>query len=249
MITYIPQNSTRDQFLLSLSIQNHKKSSVGYFFEDDIYEICLSKKADIVILNEHNVMNRHISNFISDIEHSRSSSKTKIIILISDEHKKYQNSNIVCIPKKSYLCFNEFYKHNTNVSYKYILCHLDNKNIGNNSIIESILYPNNTTIAVKVVNSPMLNHPQNLGIVSEQDMLDLIHDCYAYVCVSDDYLYDAIRMDKKVLCGSSNNIISKWTEEVSVENIERLPNASNLCDISSINRYSLSNIAKHIIKT
>jgi len=247
MITYIPQNSIRDQFLLSLSIQNNKNSSVAYFSEHDIYEICLGKKADIVILNDHNLANTHISNMISNIENNEIDTKTKIIIL-SEQSQKYLNKNIVCIPKKTYVCFNETYQPINNVSYKYILCHLDNKNIENNSIIEPILYPNNQSIAVKIVNCSIINHPQNLGIVSEKDMLDLISNCFAYVCISEDYLYDAIRMNKRVICAKANNFIPKNTNPLSIDIIENTPNALDLCNITSINAYSLSNIVKHIVK-
>lgn len=247
MITYIPQNSIRDQFLLSLSIQNNKNSSIAYFLEHDIYETCLGKKADIVILDDHNLTNPHISNIISNIENNEIDIKTKIIIL-SEQPQKYLSKNIVCIPKKTYVCFNEAYQPTANISYKYILCHLDNKNIDNNFMIESILYPSNQSVAVKIVNCSIINHPQNLGIVSEKDMLDLINNCFAYVCVSDDYLYDAIRMNKKVVCCKENNFIPQNTNPLSIDIIENTPNALDLCNITSINAYSLSNIVKHIVK-
>ena len=64
----------------------------------------------------------------------------------------------------------------SNVSENFILINLQQSTKEHIQKIEHILCPHNKEIAVKIINNPEFSHCQNLGLCTEEMIMDLIED-------------------------------------------------------------------------
>ncbi len=246
MLIYLPKNENRSQYLVANSISKEFNGDLRSFNTQDIYEITFNNpNANIVILNEFNVKDVFISNFLTDFENYSKPHKTKIIIL--SEHRAYKNKNISYIGSSIYKLFNEYYTPtNIDNNYKFILCHLDCVNHTNNEKIQPIIYPANNTIPVKLVGCPNIQHPQNLGLVDDDQMIRLIQECAVYVDISHQYFYDAIWHNKPVVTIHKNEFVEPVTD-LTISHIQDAINNPPITD-HDLKKQRISNIIKYIIK-
>lgn len=245
MLTYIPNNNTRTHQLFALSTEKECGSTTSIFNYEDIYEVMLNPKDEaVVVLTRADINNVYVRMFIDSMLDNSAKTTNKIFV-ISD--KKYNHSNIINIAPNLFKLFNSYYKPQPlNNNKKYILCHLDCTKKENNELLKDIVYPANKDIPVKLVNCYKVRHPQNLGLVDEQKMLDLIYNCYALINTTDHYVYDAIWMQKPIVSITSNEYIQA-TDSLTLDQIEKtvsefVPYKENLSG------YRVSSLIKHYIK-
>jgi hypothetical protein len=233
--------------LFSNSFHKETQGNLVSFDLDYIYDAMLVNKPDIVVLDRSDLYNIHVNNFMKEIvSNTVSIGNCKIIVLTTKkDDKKIQHNNIRYISSSTYYLFNEYYKHKDTITrdFKYLLCHLDCSNLSNNSHIEQLTYPNNSKVAVKLVGCSNVKHPQNLGTVTETEMLDLIYGCSVYINIDNQYVYDAMLLKKPIINFSSD------IPELSVcKHTPSIDDATNNYDIANVNRNRISNLIKYILK-
>lgn len=233
--------------LFANSFYQETKANLGSFDLEYIYDAMLINKPDIVILEYSDLHNFHVNNFMKElVANTVSVGNCKIIVLTTTkDNKKIQHNNIKYISNSTYYLFNEYYeyKKNNTKNFKYILCHLDCNNLTNNSHIEQLTYPHNSTVAVKLVGCSNVKHPQNLGTVTETEMLELIHNCSIYINLDNQYVYDAMLFKKPII-----NFSSSIPELAVCKDTVSIDDAITDYDISNINQNRISNIVKYILK-
>lgn len=243
MLIYIPNNYTRSHYLVANSIQHEYSGTINPFVSKNIYEIAYNTKDSVVIvLNRFDLMDMFIEDFVQSFI-TQTPKQTKLIIL--EDSKKILHQNVMYINSSSYKLFNEYYS--TEVTDNgYVLCHLDCDDYSNNNTINAIVYPNNKSMKVRLVGCPSIPHIQNLGMVNETQMLDLIAGCSAFVNISDQYVYDAILMNKPTVSIHSNAYLTK-IDEITISHIQQAIEQHTPVQ-HDLKMHKLSNIIKHIIK-
>jgi len=244
MLVSINYIHSRPIFLFANSLAHEKGASIALFSMDDIYDVVLVSKPDVLLLDESDLDNIHARRLFEDLISERiSAGKTKIVILHNSDSTKKQinHSNIKYISDIAYLPYNEYHKPKSPTEYKYMLCHLNCIEFDQNKYLESIIYPNNKTIPVKLVNCPQVEHLQNLGVVDEPTMLDLIGGCFSYINIDNQYVYDAMLMGKPIINLVSNKYLALDSGSIDIEN------AMVTYDSSIIQKHKISNLINYII--
>lgn len=135
------------------------------------------------------------------------------IITTCENLIKNKNIKQITISKTKFMLFNEYYKPNTTKmvcnflnNNKYYTCDMGGTTAENIKLLETLVYPNNKQVSIRLLNCPGLTHVQNVGVAHENDMLDLVYGCDTYINVSNRYVYDAVMMNKKVI----NLVNNRW---------------------------------------
>ena len=83
-----------------------------------------------------------------------------------------------------------------------------------------VLYPN-TTLPIKIFDSPRIPHPQNLGVLTELDKGELLRNSEYYLTYDlDEYFIEAIECGCKIV--NINNVINYTTEASNQEKINTI---------------------------
>lgn len=244
MLAYINYIHSRHLLLFANSLAREKQAQIRQYNLDNIYDVILAAKPEVLLMEESDLDNLHVKNFFTDLESDMVSlGQTKIIILYQTTSTKslIQHSNIKYISEKLYLPYNEYFVPSSNTDSKYMLCHLNCIDFDLNKELEQIIYPNNKTIPVKLVNCPQVSHIQNLGMVDENAMLKLLSECYIYINIDNQYVYDAMMMNKPIINLIANNHLELTTSPIDIDQT----NASY--SVSSLKQHKISNLIKHLI--
>jgi hypothetical protein len=211
--------------LVANCIAHETQGHIEVFDPINIYDIYLSNQDQIIVLSENDNSNVFISKFLQEFSSGIiAETKTKIIFLYKTIDI-VKNQKIIYIPYDAFYHYNEYIHLNTK-NDGYILCELNSISQKKNSIIENITYPINKDIPVRLVNCPRFDHPQNLGIVNDHDMLSLIANCHMFISLTDNYIYDAINLRKPTLSTVKNKII----EPVSSIDMNNIKTFSDITD-------------------
>jgi hypothetical protein len=244
MNTYITHNHSRKEYLVANSIQKEYGGILSSFSIEDIYEIAFNKQHKVtIVLDDSKINLPEIQSFINDF--SQSAKHLTKLVLLSDN--KINHANIFTLPSVSYKCFNEYYSPKKISNSKFVLCHLDSQNHKNNIIIQNIVYPQNKEIPIRLVGHPGIQHIQNVGVVTDDHMLDLIYSCTGYVNISDQYVYDAILYGKPIL-SSINNEYTSFKSAFAFDDIKQLFNSETADYDHNLKQHKISNMVKSIIK-
>jgi hypothetical protein len=245
MNTYITDNHSRKEYLIANSISKEYSGTLTSFSIENIYEIAFNKqhKATIV-LDDQKIKTSEIHNFIKDFV-TTAQTKTKLVLL---SENKVHHENIFTLPSSSYRCFNEYYRPRKITTSKFVLCHLDTDNHKNNIVIENIVYPKNKEIPIRLVGHPGIQHIQNVGVVTDDHMLDLIYSCSVYINISNQYVYDAMLYNKPILSSIENEyLLSK--NNLELQDLKELfENQESKEHNHNLKQYKISNIVKSILK-
>lgn len=244
MLVYINYLHNRQVFLFANSLAHEKRANIVQFHLDNIYNVMLVEKPDIVVINESDTEHLHVTSFLQDVSSNNVNiDKTRIIILISDTSRisKINHQNIKYISDGSYLLYNEYFLTAPIIRNKYLLCHLNCVDFDTNKALEPIIYPVNRSIPVKLVNCTQVEHIQNLGMVDENTMLDLLSKCYAYINVNNEYIYDAMMMDKPIINLIDNPYMNITESPIDFNNLDIA------YDKTKIQSKKISNLIKFLI--
>lgn len=248
MSTYIVNNYNRNSFLFANYFNQVNKQDIIQFELQSIYDTMLVDCPSIVILEENHFNSIDLKNFFQDLDDGVVDIKnTKVIILCSDNYngKKYINKNIKYISSSSYLLYNEFYKPSNTQNIEYMVCSLDCKNLEQNNMLAPLLYPNNKTIPVKLINCESVEHVQNIGKANEDETLKLINECCCYINIDNTYVFDAMLMNKPII----NLVPNKYIEiSQSLDPSCQIEKSYSSDIINKIKQYKISNILSQIIK-
>lgn len=246
MNIYIANNHNRKEYLVANSIHKEYNWILNSFHIQDIYEIAFNKNGKVVIvLDETKLQLPEIAQFIQDFIVA-DQTKTKLVLLGSDA--KINHKNIFCLPSTVYKPYDEYYQPTKVSDSQFILCHLDITNHKTNAVIQDIVYPNNKDIPIRLVGHPGIQHIQNVGLVTDSQMLDLIYSCVAYINISNEYIYEAILYNKPILSIIDNEYI-KAVDKLQLEDLHKLIDTDNTIDYQhNLKQHKISNIIKSIVK-
>lgn len=245
MNTYITNNHSRREYLVANSIHKEYNWILNSFDLSDIYEIAFNKWHKVaIVLDDTKIQLPEIQNFLEEFQKSNQT-KTKIVLL-SDT--KINHANIFCLPSISYKLFNEYHQPVKISNSRFVLCHLDSTNHKRNAVIQNVLYPNNKEIAVRLVGHPGIQHIQNVGILTEDQMLNLIYSCTVYVNISNEYIYDAILYNKPIVTAIENEYVESIVDELQLKHIADLLASSHIEYKHNLKQHRISNMVKSIIK-
>jgi hypothetical protein len=245
MKIFLTNLHSRKEMLVANSIANELYGSIEIFDPINIYDIYLSSNNDYIVLSEDDSNDLFISKFVQDLtKNSLSTKKNKIIFLFKNNDLVIKHKDIISIPYDTFYHYNEYTKFDVQ-NDGYILCELNCISQKKNSILDNIIYPENTQIPVKLVNCPRFDHPQNLGVVNDYDMLRLISKCSAYIGLTDNYIYDAINMKKPALT-TVNNKILPVSKSLNMSDIANL--TFDETHTTELQQYKISNIIKYKLK-
>lgn len=229
--------------LVANSIAKELNGIIEIFDPINIYDIYISNSENYIVLSEDDQSDIFISKFLKDFTNgSVKSQKNKLVFLYKNNELRHKD--IISIPYETFYHYNEYAKLPVK-NNGYILCELNCISQKKNSILDSILYPENRTVPVRLVNCPRFDHPQNLGTVNDFDMLKLIASCSVFIGLTDNYIYDSIYMKKPTLTIANNKIISP----ISTLDIDTVLNC--IFDekyLTDLNQYKISNIIKYKLK-
>jgi|LakMenE18May11ns_1017448.scaffolds.fasta_scaffold9921467_4 hypothetical protein len=213
MNIYSNNNPSRTNLLFYKNICNITGVvSMNLFNPDNIYEIILHYKPKYLLLDNYVLSNYHIQNCINDIIQKNLITNTKIVLLNTENTNNIKNENFVFISTNDYLLYDEYpntSNNQTTSNSSYILCNMSCLEapdmIGS---LNKLFYPENTTMPVKLINNPKVEHVQNLGVASEDKILNLIKQCAYYINIDNLYYVDALMMKKPVINLISNQLLS-----------------------------------------
>jgi hypothetical protein len=199
-IFWSPIGSDRATVLLTQALSNIAGFNIYTFDADSIEQMVGYYNPNYIVLND-----KQYKDNIQKIDSLNKNFHTKIITTNISSRKSNKLKTIQIDPN-SFSLYNEYHTPSSSgIGSNYYFCDLDNSNPSNNLSLESITYPKFKTNIVKLVNCPTFNHPQNIGIASEQEILNMIHGCDIYINISNQYIIDALMMDKKILNLSESN--------------------------------------------
>lgn len=118
----------------------------------------------------------------------------KNICGIIQKDKTESNNKIIVLPK---LVNHEIFYNNNSKKINQIVSFLDDID----SIPENLhkyLYPS-SKLCLKLFNNPNIIHPQNLGLLSEQDKATLLQQSEFYLAITDYYVPEAWACETKIL--------------------------------------------------
>lgn len=244
MKIFITNLHSRKEMLVANSVAHETNSSIEIFDPINIYDIYLSDHPCIIIISEDDQSNIFVSKFINDLKNESISYTKNTIIYLYKNNQPSLGHNFIAIPYNAFCHYNEYAKIETE-NQGYILCELNCISQKKNSILDSIIYPENNEIPVRLVNCPRFDHPQNLGIVNDHDMLKLIAGCSVYVGLTENYIYDSINMKKPTLTTVNNKIIDP-IKSLSMNDI--MTCVFDESYLVELNKNKISNIIKYKLK-
>jgi len=189
-----PIGSDRATVLLTQALAKIAGFDITVFDLASMEQIINNYKPKYIVLN-----NSQYKDNIQKIDSLNKNFHTKIITTNISSRKSNKLKTIQIDPN-SFSLYNEYHTASSSgIDSNYYFCDLDNSNTSNNLLLESITYPKFKDAIVKLVNCPSFNHPQNIGIASEQEILNMIYGCDIYINISNQYIIDAIMMEKQIL--------------------------------------------------
>jgi hypothetical protein len=75
--------------------------------------------------------------------------------------------------------------------------------------ITKLIYPNSSEYTIKMFNTSKIDHPQNLGFLTEVDKNDILNDSEFYICKNNFYALEA------TLCGCK--VLNTQLEEIQID--------------------------------
>lgn len=206
-IIYSNNHLDRPTFLLAQAFCKETAGTAYNVIINHLDEAICDIKPDFVVLNQQQILS--IQNFFNK-KHSDKSCKfltiTTFIKKQIEELKTTSSLEIYNIPPGMFCHINEY--HSSNIQDKnYWLC--DISSIDSNLIkkIQPLIYPNNTTQKIRLVNNDQFQHPQNVGLATESEMMELIASCKGFINLNNTYTADAVFMAKPILSFVPNGFV------------------------------------------
>jgi len=220
-------------------------NQIAQFDEINIYDIFTTNNSSYIFITDKDLRNQYVKKFIDIINTGSTKKDNKIVIIHSANNKpKISNPNVIFIPDNTFCAYDEHFEL-CEPNEDFILCEPNYIDMKKNSILTKVLYPHNKTDQIRVVNCPRFRHPQNVGVTSEKDMLDLISKCKLFITLNSTYIYDAINMKKPVITTEKNMFINP-VEHIDI-NMLKNTKSTNI-DLEQLNKYKISNLINMIIK-
>ena len=88
---------------------------------------------------------------------------------------------------------------------KYLSCFIDNIEILNEDLL-SVLYPNKK-FNIRLFGSSSIRHPQNLGLLSEQDKSEVLNGSEGFLLIDDLYLPEALSCGTKIFRSKQGELV------------------------------------------
>jgi len=192
-----------DKFINNLSLIKHKDIDIiTDSLDNDLYSMHYRYNFDTYVFVS-SLMTNEIYQYILEFN------KTKQIIvyhdsinekLITDLSQYCVNvgasdaKNIIKIPSliNSHIFFNTRKQRN-----KYISCFIDGDKIPNDDLI-SVLYPHKK-FHIRLFGFSLRKHPQNIGLLSEEEKAKILNESEGYLLIDDSYLPEALSCGVKIL--------------------------------------------------
>tara|TARA_B100002019_G_scaffold133692_1_gene114990 strand:+ start:8871 stop:9530 length:660 start_codon:yes stop_codon:yes gene_type:complete len=175
-------------------------------FNNDIYKIHQNRQPDLYILVAEKLG-------YEEIHFCRNVSEVKIVVY----HTTDQKTDIDDINTITHL-------YNKDIPILYNPYRFFNNNQDNRSIhasyfldndqdipddITKLIYPNSSEYTIKMFNNFKIDHPQNLGFLTEVDKNDILNDSEFYICKNNFYALEA------TLCGCK--VLNTQLEEIQID--------------------------------
>lgn len=244
MKIFITNLHSRKEMLVANCVAHETDGGIEIFDPINIYDVYLSDTDNFLILSEEDYNNIFITKFMDQLVKGSIVNQKNKIILLYKNNEFIKHKDILSIPYDAFCHYNEYAKLQIR-DEGYILCELNCVSQKKNGILESIIYPENKTIPVRLVNCPRFDHPQNLGVVNDHDMLRLIAGCSVYVGLTDNYIYDSLFMQKPTITTANNKIIQP-VGSISMEDINNVSFDEKY--LTELKKNKISNIIKHKLK-
>lgn len=208
------ENIDRSCFLTLKAMSELYNIEVYSVSTQDIFGVIDNFKPEFVVLSyeQYKSINKKL-------EEMNKNFHTKIIVTGQNisKNKKFKT---VLLNTNSFDLFSEFYvPKKNNESMEYLVCDLDSVNMENNRLLSPYIYPQNSKNPIRLVGCDRIQHPQNLGNIAEDDMLDLIYGSSGYINISNKYIHDAVNMKKPIL----NLVDNGWKKTNTFEILDTLP--------------------------
>lgn len=237
MIVAKEQISSRDVQLFANSYAVEYEATITNFDIENLYDTILIDKPNIIIVDS--LDNRYYDSLFDDIKNNNIFTQTKFIVLNNKStQKNISYNNIKYIPRNTYKPYDEYIK--PSASELFILANINCENIKINDKLEPILYPNKICMPVRLINCAEYNNYHNLGVLNEQDTLNVLARCDTYINTDNKYLYDAVFLGKKVISLVENDLIP-ITNTIDESIVEKAV-ATNI----NLSQYKISNIIQYI---
>lgn len=206
-IIYSNNYLDRPTFLLAQAFSKETKGIAYNVIMNHIDEAICDIKPDFVILNQQQMS--LMQNFFHR-NHSNKSCKfltvTTLIKKQIEELKANSSLEIYNIAPGMFCHVNEY--HSCKIEDKnYWLC--DISSIDSNLIkkIQPLLYPDNTIQKIRLVNNDQFQHPQNVGLATEAEIMGLIASCKGFINLNNTYIADAVFLGKPILSFVPNSFV------------------------------------------
>ena len=193
------------KFINNLDSISNKHQTIFVDITNNIYQISQTVVPDIYILiaeklsyEELHFCQNNINTRIIIYNHNH----TKVEpLLLNMKHIKILNSNTIPIlynPKR----YNNMNIVNKNIDYVYFLDNDQQIPIS----LKKLLLPNNQTHNIKLFNNRHIEHPQNLGFLTENDKSLILKSSINYICHNMFYAVEAYLSGCSVLDTELNSI-------------------------------------------
>jgi hypothetical protein len=200
-----------DKFINNLSLIDHENIIiVTDSIHDDLYSIHYKYDFDAYVFIS-SLMTNEIYQYILEFN------KIKKIILYHDTFNEniitalapfctnigaLETKDIIKIPTliNDHLFFNSNKQRND-----YIPCFIDNVEVLDEDIL-SVLYPN-SKFRIRLFGSSSIKHPQNIGLLSEQEKAEILNESESCLLIDDSYLLETISCGTKVLRPKKGKLI------------------------------------------
>lgn len=197
----------RPTFLLAQSFSKETRGPAYNILVDYLKEAVNDIKPDFVILNQSQMT--AAKDFFSIRHNNKDCVFLTITTLTKKEIEELQhitNLSIYNLSPSMFCHINEYYVPKIKDD-NYWLCDIGSADSSLLKRIQPLTYPLNNKQKIRLVNNDQFHHPQNVGLVSEIEMLDLISECSAFINVNNNYLADAVSMNKPILSLITNNFV------------------------------------------
>lgn len=204
----------RSCFLVLKAMSELYKTEIYSVNIPDISNVIDNLKPEFIVLSskQYKLINKKL-------EEMNKNFNTRLLV-ITENISKNKKFKIVQIDPNCFSLFSEYYvPKKADESMEYWVSDLDSVNMENNRLLSPYIYPQNSKNPIRLVGCDKIQHPQNLGNIAEDDMLDLIYNSSGFINITNNYIFDAVNMGKPILNLADNG----WKKTSNFEILDILP--------------------------
>lgn len=207
-ILYSNNGLDRPTFLLAQAFSKESDGIAYNIIIDYLEEAIKDIKPDFVVINQNQMS---IARDFFQRKHLDKSCKFVTVTTLTKKEVEglieSTGLDIYNVSPSAFDSVNEYYSPTTE-SGDYWICEVNTDNADLLKKLQSLIYPSNKQHKIRLVNNDKFPHNQNVGIASENEMLDLIAGCDGFINLNDRYIADAVRMNKPILSFITNRFVS-----------------------------------------